>query len=130
MTLRVVRAYPPDVLTRMVGQLETASVEIQCLEPDLHPTCWVRSSAVQRGYLVGYSQVTVKGHVTLPGHWAAYLALIGPVDDPALELDHRCFTPPCWNPWHMEPVTRAVNNGRKLSVPQLRRHRDASGRLL
>lgn len=32
-----------------------------------------------------------------------------------LELDHLCHTPPCVNPWHLDPVTHQVNMQRMLT---------------
>lgn len=33
-----------------------------------------------------------------------------------LQIDHLCRNPPCVNPWHMEPVTRAENLRRKAAA--------------
>lgn len=41
-------------------------------------------------------------------HRVAYDSLIDPIPD-GLVLDHLCHNPPCLNPWHLEPVTQAVN---------------------
>lgn len=47
-------------------------------------------------------------------HWAhkvAYELKHGPVP-PGLELDHKCDTPACVNPDHLEPVTHQENMAR------------------
>lgn len=41
-------------------------------------------------------------------HRVAYELTIGPIPD-GLTLDHLCRNRPCVNPYHMEPVTHAVN---------------------
>lgn len=130
MTRRVVRDYPPEVLRQMLLQLELSSVEIRCLVPGLHPTCWVKQKIMDSGYLVSYSTVSVRGWPGLSGHWAAYLALMAPVDDPELNLDHLCHTAPCWNPWHLDLVTQAVNNSRIGPRDELAQYRYAEGRRL
>ncbi|WP_443060266.1 HNH endonuclease [Streptomyces sp. NBC_00444] len=54
-----------------------------------------------------------------PAHRAAYLELIGPIPS-GLELDHLCRNRACWNPWHIDPVTHAVNVQRGLAAAGLR----------
>lgn len=44
-------------------------------------------------------------------HRVAWALLVGPVPD-GLELDHLCFNRRCWNPAHLEPVTRSENSRR------------------
>lgn len=41
-------------------------------------------------------------------HRVAYESLICQIPD-GLVLDHLCKNPPCVNPWHLDPVTQAVN---------------------
>jgi hypothetical protein len=45
-------------------------------------------------------------------HRYSYTLLVGLIPH-GLELDHRCNTPRCVNPQHLEPVTRTENNRRK-----------------
>lgn len=42
------------------------------------------------------------------GHVIAYTIFRGEIPE-GLELDHTCKFKPCVNPWHVEPVTHAVN---------------------
>ena len=44
----------------------------------------------------------------IPAHRMTYQLLRGAIPD-GLVLDHLCRTPPCVNPWHLEPVTLREN---------------------
>ncbi len=44
-------------------------------------------------------------------HRAVWMTLHGPITE-GLELDHLCRNPACYNPTHLEPVTRSVNTRR------------------
>lgn len=46
-------------------------------------------------------------------HRAAYEVLVGPVPE-GLELDHLCRVRHCYNPSHLEPVTRLENMRRTM----------------
>lgn len=66
--------------------------------------CWI----THKGFTAGYTQVSIGGWPQL-GHIVAWLLMRGDIPD-GLELDHfKCQNKPCWNPWHVEPVTHAVN---------------------
>lgn len=56
-----------------------------------------------------------KRHGTFIAHRFAYEDMIGPIPD-GLELDHLCRNRPCVNPYHLEPVTRAVNHARMIAA--------------
>lgn len=56
----------------------------------------------------GYGRLTYRGFKTRKAHRIVYQLLLGPIPD-GLEIDHLCVNPPCVNPNHLEPVTRAEN---------------------
>lgn len=71
--------------------------------------CWEWTSTRQEG---GYGTVSPgDGRNNIKAHRAMYEALVGPIPD-GLDLDHLCRNPPCVNPSHLEPVTRAENTRR------------------
>lgn len=129
MTRRKPVDVPGVVLKFMVDHLARTSVEIKCLRPGLTGHCWVRKTAVQRGFVGSYSSVKV-GQWVLPAHWAGWQELYGLVSDPDLLLDHLCSTQGCWNPWHMDLVTQAVNMQRAGSPVGKGVFRVTEGRLL
>lgn len=62
----------------------------------------------------GYGRLRVDGR-TVAAHVLAWELVFGPV--PAgRELDHLCRNRACCNPWHLEPVTHAVNVARSPRV--------------
>jgi hypothetical protein len=72
-------------------------------------SCWE-----WQGYLMpnGYGQFGLaKGLIVLAHRWS-YEHMRAPI--PAgLDIDHLCVNRRCVNPWHLEPVTRAVNLARQ-----------------
>ncbi|MFB6934536.1 HNH endonuclease [Streptomyces chartreusis] len=77
--------------------------------------CWRWTGATNKG---GYGVIgrTGNGNGAALTHKAAYEFYIA--DVPAgLDLDHRCRNRWCWNPWHLDPVTRKVNVARGLRAP-------------
>lgn len=81
--------------------------------PDSIEECWIWTGATTRR-VNGYGRFSVMGRLSL-AHRFAYEFARGPI--PAgLEIDHLCRTPPCVNPWHLEPVTRSVNVRRGTAI--------------
>lgn len=92
----------------ILDRLAARSVEMPCPVPNLALPCWVWEGASNRG---GYGFISVKhdnGWRPVLNHRAAYMILIAPIPD-GLEPDHLCRVRLCWNPWHLDPVTRLVN---------------------
>lgn len=79
--------------------------------PDRPDACWhwpgVRNSA-------GYGQVTMNGRMQY-AHRVAYELHVGPIPD-GLVIDHVCYTHDCFNPAHLEPVTRAQNGQNRAGL--------------
>lgn len=72
--------------------------------------CWLWTGGTDTR---GYGQMRWAGRMEMV-HRLSYAELV--VDLPSsLCLDHLCRTPLCVNPWHLEPVTKRVNNLRGLS---------------
>jgi hypothetical protein len=61
----------------------------------------------------GYAQFHYRGKTRLV-HMVHYLLVKGEYNG-ELDLDHKCTTPSCVNPDHLEPVTHKVNNLRGWS---------------
>ena len=62
----------------------------------------------------GYGQVSERGRMLL-AHRVAYESLVGPI--PAgLEVDHLCRVRLCVNPAHLQPVTKAENDRRRMDA--------------
>lgn len=81
--------------------------------PERPSECWIWPGGKVRGY----------GSVSIGGrHWyvhrLSYTTHVEPIPD-GLDIDHKCFTPACFNPAHLEPVTRAEN---LQNSPGLDRH--------
>jgi hypothetical protein len=68
--------------------------------------CWLWQAHAKRGY----GRFRSNGRMVVAHRWA-YEQLRVEVP-PGLELDHLCRNPSCVNPWHLEPVTHAVNVSR------------------
>jgi hypothetical protein len=79
------------------------TTEHPCPVPGLKGDCWIFEGAT----LKGYGQIHSQGK-TAYSHHVGFEYLRG-ARDPALELDHLCRTPRCWNPWHLEQVDHPEN---------------------
>jgi hypothetical protein len=70
--------------------------------------CWLWTGMLDKGY----GRIVVGG-VTHAAYRFSYV--LHRAEIPAgLALDHLCRMPACVNPWHLEPVTPAVNSRRAL----------------
>jgi hypothetical protein len=58
----------------------------------------------------GYGLFSINPVRVAAYRWS-YTLLRAPIPD-GLDLDHLCFRPACVNPWHLEPVPRALNVSR------------------
>lgn len=65
--------------------------------------CWVYPGCKKNGYGTGWDRTKV-----VRTHRAAYEALVGPIPE-GMDLDHLCRNRACYNPAHLEPVTRSEN---------------------
>lgn len=68
--------------------------------------CW-ESKLLKDRY--GYAKVTTPGSMSAPAHRVSYEHHFGPIPD-GLIVRHKCDTPPCINPEHLEVGTVAENN--------------------
>lgn len=74
----------------------------------------------------GYGIISVN-RKNVYAHRLSYETFVGPIP-PDFTIDHLCRNPPCWNPWHLDAVTRGENtlrgdtpsgrNLRKTMCPQ------------
>lgn len=71
----------------------------------------------------GYGEIGIAGRARLV-HRVAYTELVGPIPD-GLDLDHLCRNRACFNPAHLEPVTRSENLRRGVG-PAITRARHAA----
>ena len=75
--------------------------------------CWMWTGAVDKGGY-GRGRIRSSGETSALAHRQAYHVLRGSIPT-GLELDHLCHQTLCVNPWHLEPVTSAVNLSRRSS---------------
>ena len=72
--------------------------------PDYPDGCWIWTGATTQN---GYGRVGFRGE----SHYVyrlTYEVFRGPIPDGSY-MDHACRTPSCGNPWHVTPVSPAVN---------------------
>jgi len=82
------------------------------IHPEPMSGCWLWiGSSIPRGY--GY--IRGKGALNTPAHRAVYELYKGKIPDD-LVLDHKCRTPACVNPDHLEPVTQMENMRRGMQA--------------
>lgn len=90
-------------------------MRLAVLQRERPDDCWLWDGTLLNGYGITRAAVPRRGRiVNMLVHRLAYELLVGPIPD-GLEIDHLCRTPRCFNPKHMEPVTRTENNRRSNS---------------
>ncbi len=67
-------------------------------------TCWLWKASLGSG---GYGQFSIN-QKPRRAHRVAWELLVGPIPD-GLDLHHKCFTPRCVNPEHLEPMKPKAN---------------------
>ncbi|MFD1656981.1 hypothetical protein ACFSL4_01705 [Streptomyces caeni] len=95
----------------VLDRITARSIEAPCLVKGLMPLCWVWTGGTDES---GYGRIRIGNDKRDSTYRLGYAELIIPIPD-GLELDHLCRRPACWNPWHLDPVTHAVNVLRDLS---------------
>jgi hypothetical protein len=91
------------------------------VDGDDYTGCWTWRGGMNRG---GYGLFQPAGETSTVAHRYAYESMVGPIPD-GLHLDHLCSNRLCVNPWHLEPVTQAVNTRR--ATDKLRRTHCSAG---
>lgn len=77
--------------------------------------CWLWTKHLDEdGYGKYSSRILRARHRTNRAHVLAWLHMRGDLPD-GLVLDHLCKRRSCVNPYHLDPVTHAVNNSRGSS---------------
>jgi hypothetical protein len=95
--------------------------EILAKPPEDRGPCWLwpgklRDSDGRPHVTLGMDDAVRFGQLDAFAYRITYQALRGPIPE-GLVLDHLCRTPACVNPWHLEPVTQAVNVQRAKAHP-------------
>lgn len=106
------------------------------VEGGSYEECWIWTACRENN---GYGSFTPKTGQAVRAHRFAYEHMRGVIPD-GLHLDHLCRNRACCNPWHLEPVTCAVNvrrgaigakthcpSGHPLSGDNLYSHIDSRG---
>lgn len=71
--------------------------------------CWEWQGHIdENGYGTAYDPQLPSGNRVDWAHRVSYRHHVGLIPE-GLELDHTCVNPPCINPEHLEPVTKAEN---------------------
>lgn len=114
----------PDQIRRFTARSSMCDCSVKGLEGQ----CWVLPPNLRGGYAVTTLTMDDGRRKTLLVHRVAYMLLVGPIP-PGLEIDHRCNVLTCWNPDHMEAVTRLVNMRRSKAGRKPEDHQCRNGHI-
>lgn len=73
-------------------------------------SCWLWGGSIDRD---GYGYLSHGDKKSARAHRVLYELEVGPIPE-GLEIDHRCRVRNCVNPKHLEPVTGAENQRRRI----------------
>jgi len=99
--LDVLRRYCPGLTVHSHAQLAALIVV------DAATGCWLwPGMRTKQGYgMLSTVRTSYGYHGTVPAHRYLYDALVGAFDE-RCDIHHRCGVKACWNPFHLEAVTR------------------------
>lgn len=92
------------IFSPLADRLEAKSI------PEPNTGCWLWFGATNG---IGYGKLSIGHSGRIYAHRASYELANGPIPE-GLHLDHKCRTPSCINPDHLEAVTNAENTRRGL----------------
>lgn len=101
------------MLTKSVPRDLALSADIYSRAVEDSAGCWVWQGWKDNGY----GRIRSKGQV-YKVHRVSYEYLVHEIPD-GLVIDHLCSNRSCINPYHMEPVTQAINAARVDQTPKM-----------
>lgn len=114
-TARAHRGGRPKTYPNVLARIVALSILRPCTVAGLTGDCYVFTGPRDSK---GYGRISERR----PGVWypvverthrVAWRMIRGPIPE-GLTLDHLCYCEPCWNPDHLEPVTRSENTRRAI----------------